>query len=83
MVPIQNTNFPIQSTLDGVLVSDLCCNNGGPNGRDVQAGLTDRMVYQRHEGGFLVFPTCGVWFNLQDLRFITTYFVTFLICMLG
>jgi hypothetical protein len=26
----------------------------GPDGRDVQAGLTDQMVYQRHVGGFLV-----------------------------
>jgi hypothetical protein len=25
--------------------------------------------------GFLVFPVCGVWFNLQDLSFIPTYFV--------
>jgi hypothetical protein len=29
------------------------------------------------------FPVCGVGFNLQDLRFIPTYFVAFLVCMLG
>jgi hypothetical protein len=30
------------------------CNSGGPDGRDVQAGLTDRWSI-----GFLVFPVCG------------------------
>jgi hypothetical protein len=38
------------------------------------------MVYQRHVDGFLVFPVRDVWFNL--LRFIPTYFVAFLVCML-
>jgi hypothetical protein len=33
-------------------------------GVEVQAGLTDRMVYQRRAGAFLVFPVGGVWFNL-------------------
>jgi hypothetical protein len=33
----------------------LCCSNGSPDGRDVQAGLTDRIICQRHVGGFLVF----------------------------
>jgi hypothetical protein len=28
-----------------------------PDGRDVQAGLTDRMVYKRHMGGVLVYLT--------------------------
>jgi hypothetical protein len=27
------------------------------------------MIYQRHVGGFLVFPVHGVWFNFQDLHF--------------
>jgi hypothetical protein len=31
--------FPTQSTLDGGFFS--CCDNGSPDGRDVQAGLTD------------------------------------------
>jgi hypothetical protein len=35
--------------------SDFFCDNGSPDGRDVQAGLTDRMIYQRHVGGFLAF----------------------------
>jgi hypothetical protein len=52
-------------------------------GRDVHAGLTDQMVYQRHVGRFLVFPVYGVWFNLQDLYFTATYFVAFFVCMLG
>jgi hypothetical protein len=26
-------------------------------------GLTDRMIYQRHVGRFLIFPVCGVWFE--------------------
>jgi hypothetical protein len=61
----KKNNFPTQSTLDGVVVSDFCCDNGSPDGRDVQAGLTDRMVYQRHVSGFLVFPAGGVRYNLQ------------------
>jgi hypothetical protein len=33
------------TTLDGVVVLFyLCCDNGSPDGRDVQAGLIDRMV---------------------------------------
>jgi hypothetical protein len=42
--------------------------------RDDRAELTDRMVYQGHEGEFLVFLACGVGLNLQDLRFIPTFF---------
>jgi hypothetical protein len=49
------TNFPTQSTLDRVLVFVFCCNTWSPDGRDAQAELTHRMVYQRHVGGFLVF----------------------------
>jgi hypothetical protein len=46
-------------------------------------GLTERIIYQRHVGGFLVFPVCGVWVNLQDLRFFPTYFAAFFVWMLG
>jgi hypothetical protein len=42
------------------------------------------MVHQIHVGGFLVaYPACGVWFNLQDLLLIQTYFVIFFVRMLG
>jgi hypothetical protein len=51
-------------TLDEVVVFYFCCDNRSPYGRDVQAGLTDWMVYQRHVGWFLVFPVCGVRPNL-------------------
>jgi hypothetical protein len=40
--------------------SDFCCHNESPDGRDVEAGLADRMVYQRHVGGFLIFRVCAV-----------------------
>jgi hypothetical protein len=50
---------------------------------DVQAGLTHRMIYQRHVDGFGVFPLCGVWFSLQDLPSIPTYFVISFVRMLG
>jgi hypothetical protein len=69
--------------VDGVVDFDFCCDNGSPDGRDVQAGLTDRKVYQRHVGGFLVFPVRGVWFNPQDLLFIPTYFVAFFVRIMG
>jgi hypothetical protein len=65
-----------------MVVFDFCCDDGGPDGRHIHTGLTDWMVQQRHVGGFLAFPACDVGLNLQDLYFIPTYFVTFLICML-
>jgi hypothetical protein len=40
---------------------------------DVQAGVTDQMIYQRHMGRFLVFPVGGVQFSLKDLHFFPTY----------
>jgi hypothetical protein len=40
--------------------SDFCCNSESPDGRYVQDGLTDRMMYQRHEDGFFVFLVCLV-----------------------
>jgi hypothetical protein len=84
MVPAQkHTNSPTQSTLDGVVGFDFLCDNGRPDGRDVQVGSTDGMVQQRHVGGFLVFPVCGVWFNLQDLRFIPAYFMAFYVSYVG
>jgi hypothetical protein len=46
---------------------DFCCNNGSPGWRDVQAGVTDQMIYQRNVVKFLIFPVGGVQFNLQDL----------------
>jgi hypothetical protein len=49
----------------------------------VQMGEMSKLGYQRHVGGFLVFPVCGVWFNLQDLRFFLIYFVAFFVGMLG
>jgi hypothetical protein len=51
----------------------------------VQTGLTDRMLYQRHVVGFLVFPAGGtsICFSLQDLPFFPTYFVAFFVRMLG
>jgi hypothetical protein len=39
---------------------------------DVQAALKNRMIYQRQEGRFLVFPVYGVQFTVQDVRFILT-----------
>jgi hypothetical protein len=36
---------------------DFCWENGSPDGREIQAGLTDRIVYQRLGDGFLVYMT--------------------------
>jgi hypothetical protein len=63
---IRKQIFPLNLHWTELQFPDFCCDNGSPDGRDVQAGLTDRMVYQRHVGGFLVFPVGGVWFSLQD-----------------
>jgi hypothetical protein len=46
------------------------CDNGSPDGRDIQAGLTDQTIYQRHVGLFLVFPVCDVWFDLQSANLV-------------
>jgi hypothetical protein len=35
--------------------SDFCSDKRGPDGRDIQARLTDGLVQQRHVGGFLYF----------------------------
>jgi hypothetical protein len=78
-----NTNFPSQSTLDGVAVSVFCCDIASPDGRDVRDVMTDRMIYHRHMGGFLVFSVFGAGLNLQNLRFFPTNFVAFIVCMLG
>jgi hypothetical protein len=84
MVPTQEKQiFPINLHLTEFQYFYFCCDNGSRDGRDIQAGLTDRMVQQRHVGGFLVFPVRGVGLNPQDLRFIPTYFVAFLLCILG
>jgi hypothetical protein len=84
MVPTQEKQiFPLNLHLTGFSFFDFCYDNRGPDERDVQGGLTDRMVQQRHVGGFLVFPVCGIGLNLQDLRFIPTYFVAFFLRMLG
>jgi hypothetical protein len=48
-----------------------------------KTGLTDRMIYQIYMGGSLIFLVCGVWFNLEDLRFIPTYFLVSFVRMLG
>jgi hypothetical protein len=50
-------------------LSQFCCDNGSPDGRVVEAGWSDRMIYERHVGRFLVSPVGGVWFNLEDLHF--------------
>jgi hypothetical protein len=82
---VQHKNTIFKHNLHGTEMqfSDFCCDNGSPDGTDVRAGLTARMVYQRHVGGFLAFPVCGVWFSLQDLRFFPTYSVASFAHMLG
>jgi hypothetical protein len=57
------TIFPLNLHWTELQFSAFCCDNGTPDGRDVQAGLTDRMIYQRHVCGFLVFPVGGVRLN--------------------
>jgi hypothetical protein len=41
----KNTNFHTHSTLDGVEVFCLCCDNWSPEGRDVQTGLSPLETY--------------------------------------
>jgi hypothetical protein len=77
-----NTNFPTQTTLDGVPF-DFFCHKGSLDGRDVQAGWTYWLNHQRHVGKFFVFLVCGVWFNLQNLHFIPEHFVAFFVHMSG
>jgi hypothetical protein len=82
MVPTQEKQiFPLN--LHWTELQFFSCDDGIQDGRDIQAGLTDQMVYQRYVDRFFVFPVCGVWFHLQNLRFIPTYFVAFFVRMLG
>jgi hypothetical protein len=64
---IKNTNFPNQSTLDRVVALRFCCDHGGPYGRDVETGLTDRVVHHGHLGQI---PYISRKFNLQDPWFV-------------
>jgi hypothetical protein len=62
----KNTIFPLSLRCTGLWVSNFCWYSGSPDGRDVQAGFTEWMVYQRQVDVFLVFPVCGVWFNVHQ-----------------
>jgi hypothetical protein len=45
MVPTQEKQiFPLKLHLTQLYFLDFRCDNGSPDGRDVQTGLTDRMV---------------------------------------
>jgi hypothetical protein len=48
IIPTQKTNFPLNLHLTELQFLDSCCYNGSSDGKDVQAELGDRMVYQRH-----------------------------------
>jgi hypothetical protein len=61
-----NSADPEQRPMTELHFSDYCCDIRSPDGRDgrdVPAGLTNWMVYQRYLGGFLVFFVCGVRFR--------------------
>jgi hypothetical protein len=60
-IPVRHLTTLWPSTLQ--YYSDFYCDSESPGGRDVQAGLTDRMVYQRHMRGLFVFYVGGIWFN--------------------
>jgi hypothetical protein len=84
LVPTQEKQmFLFKLHLTKLSFLDFCCDNGGPDGKDVYTGLDDWMMQQRHVSCFLVFPLCCVGLNLQDLRFVPTYFVAFLVCILS
>jgi hypothetical protein len=51
----------------------FCCENTTPGGRDVQDGLNDRMVYQKHVDGFFIFLYVvfgPIWKNFASLQHI-------------
>jgi hypothetical protein len=41
-------------------VDNFLFSNGRPYGRDIQDGLTDRMIHQRHMSWLFVIPAGGV-----------------------
>jgi hypothetical protein len=56
MVPTQEKqNFRLNLHWMELQLFYLCCDNRSPDGRDVQAVLTDWMVYQRYAGGCLAY----------------------------
>jgi hypothetical protein len=60
---IGNTKFTHNLHWPEMQFSDFCCDETSPDGRDVQAGLSDQMAYQSHVDRWLVFPIGGVWFS--------------------
>jgi hypothetical protein len=60
--------MPWRSLRYGHLIDD----KGGPDGRDIQTGLADRVFQTRHTGRFLVFPMPAVAFNQQNPDFPLT-----------
>jgi hypothetical protein len=50
MLPTQGKQiFPLNLHWAELQICDFCCDNGSPDERDVQAGLTYRMVSERYD----------------------------------
>jgi hypothetical protein len=60
---VENTIFPLNPSWTELLHFNSFYDNGIQDGRDIQAVLTDRIICQRHVGGFLAYP---VWCLVQS-----------------
>jgi hypothetical protein len=65
--------------MDRVVFFYFCCDNVSPDGRDVQDGLTGRMVYQRHVADSLYFlhvvfgSVCKNFASFQHILWPSSY----------
>jgi hypothetical protein len=62
---IKNNFLHLIYTGQSCVIFFFCCDNRSPDGRHVQAGLNDQMVYQRH--GQIPFISC-MWSLVQSAR---------------
>jgi hypothetical protein len=77
-----NTVLTVGYTGRSCSFEDFCCDDRNPDGRNVQAGLTDKMICQNHVGCFLSLFVYAIQFNLQGLNLFPTYFVVISVFML-
>jgi hypothetical protein len=61
----KTTNFPDNLKGTDLQFSDFYRIECNPDEKDIQAGLTDQMIYQRIVDGYFVIHACGVWFKFR------------------
>jgi hypothetical protein len=79
----KNGTFSYNWNWEALSFCNSLFNDGRPDVRVIQVGLSDRMRNQRSVRWFILFPVGGARFSLQNLLFSPSYFVALLICISG